>query len=94
MVDGYASQAISKKFIAGIEYAGIQFRFFEPFFKSNQFYFGRRLHYKIFIVDAKIALVGGINISNYYNDLPGQPAWIDFALYAEGAIAKDLCVLC
>ncbi len=94
MVDGYASQAISKKFIAGLQDAGIQFRFFEPFFKSKQFYFGRRMHHKVFVVDAKMALVGGINISNRYNDLPGQPAWIDFALYAEGEIARDLCVLC
>ena len=94
MVDGYASQAITNKFIADICDAGIQFRFFEPFFKSKQFYFGRRMHHKVFVVDAKMALVGGINISDRYNDMPGQPAWTDFALYTEGEIAKDLCVLC
>lgn len=94
MADGYASQALSKKFIAGLEDAGIQFRFFEPFFKSKQFYFGRRMHHKVFVADAKMALVGGINISNRYNDLANQPAWIDFALYAEGEIARDLCILC
>jgi cardiolipin synthase len=94
MVDGYASQALSKKFITSLQDAGIQFRFFEPFFKSKQFYFGRRMHHKVLVVDAKMALVGGINISNRYNDLPARPAWIDFALYAEGPIAKDLCVLC
>jgi cardiolipin synthase len=94
MVDGYASQAITKKFIAGLKDTGIQFRFFEPFFKSKQFYFGRRMHHKVFVVDGRMALVGGVNISNRYNDLPAHPAWIDFALYAEGTIAKDLCVLC
>lgn len=94
MADGYASQGMSKKFIADLEKHGVQFRFFEPFFKSKQFYFGRRMHHKVFVVDARFALVGGINIADRYNDLPQYPAWTDFALYTEGEIAGDLCVLC
>ncbi len=94
MADGYASQVMSGKFIAELRAAGIQFRFFEPIFKSRYFYFGRRLHHKIFVADAKHTLVGGMNIADRYNDLPGKPAWLDFALYAEGEIAKDICVLC
>ena len=94
MVDGFASQALPRKFIAELEATGIQFRFFEPFFKSKQFYFGRRLHHKVFVVDANIVVVGGINISNRYNDISGERAWFDFALYAEGEIARELFVLC
>jgi cardiolipin synthase A/B len=94
LADGYASQVMSKRFIKELEDAGIQFRFFEPFFKSKQFYFGRRLHHKVFVADAQFALVGGINVSDRYNDMPGKTAWLDFALYTEGEIAKDLCVLC
>lgn len=94
MADGYASQGMSDKFIADIQHHGIQFRFFEPFFKSKQFYFGRRMHHKVFVADARFALAGGINIADRYNDLPQYPAWTDFALYTEGEIAKDLCVLC
>jgi len=26
--------------------------------------------------------------------MPGTPAWLDFALYTEGEIARELCVLC
>jgi cardiolipin synthase len=52
------------------------------------------MHHKVFVADARYALVGGINIADRYNDLPGKPAWLDFALFAEGEIAKDLCVLC
>lgn len=92
--DGYASQHLSSAFIEQIKAAGIQFRFFEPIFKSKHFYFGRRMHHKIVVVDGRHALVGGVNISNRYNDMPGKPAWLDFALYAEGEIAKELCVLC
>ncbi len=94
MADGYASQKLADHFIESLQNAGINFRFFEPLFKNKNFYFGRRMHHKIFVADARFALMGGINISDNYNDLPGKRAWLDFALFAEGEIAKDLCVLC
>lgn len=94
LTDGYASQVMSKRFIVTLKESGIHFRFFEPFFKSKHFYFGRRMHHKIFVADAKFALVGGINIANRYNDISGKSAWLDFALFAEGQIARELCVLC
>ena len=94
MADGYASYAMSQKFIEEIKMTGINFCFFETIFKSKYFYFGRRLHHKLLVVDTRYALVGGLNISDRYNDLPGRPAWLDFALYAEGEIALQLCVLC
>ncbi len=94
MADGYASQSMSTSFIRQMTDSGINFRFFEPVFKNNNFYFGRRMHHKVIVVDNEIAMVGGINISNHYNDLPGKPAWLDFALLTEGAIVKELCALC
>jgi cardiolipin synthase len=94
MADGYASQGLSKKFIHEVRDAGIQFRFFEPLFRSRHSYFGRRLHHKVIVVDNHCAMVGGINISNHYNDMPEQSAWLDFALYMEGAIVKELCRVC
>ena len=92
--DGYASQVMSKKFIHELGSSGIHFRFFEPLFKSSYFYFGRRMHHKVFVADTKFALVGGVNITDRYNDMPDEPAWLDFGLYAEGEIARELCVLC
>lgn len=94
MVDGYASQRISKKTIADIQSSGINFRFFEPLLKSRRFYFGRRLHHKIFVADSSYALVSGINITDRYNDLPGRPAWLDFGVFVEGDIAFELCKVC
>lgn len=94
IVDGYASQALHQKFINELRNAGIKIKFFEPIFRSKYFYFGRRMHHKMVVIDARYALVGGINISNRYNDMPGKPAWLDFALYVEGEIARELCVLC
>ena len=94
MADGYASQGMSQPFIDELRRAGIHFRFFKPIFKSWYFYFSRRMHHKVIVADAKYAMVGGINIANRYNDMPGKPAWLDFSLYVEGEIAKRLCVLC
>src|SRR5689334_5690236 len=58
LVDGYASSSLSRDFIGELKEAGAQFRFFEPIFKSRNFYFGRRLHHKVFVADARYALVG------------------------------------
>jgi cardiolipin synthase A/B len=94
MVDGYASGSLSKSFIKHITDGGVNFRFFDPLFKSRSFYFGRRMHHKIIVVDAARGMVGGINITNRYNDTPAHPAWLDFALYVEGQVAKEMCTLC
>jgi len=94
MTDGYASQGLPKSFIHELEQSGIHFRFFEPLFKSRNSYFGRRMHHKVIVVDNRFALVGGVNISNHYNDLLDQPGWLDFALFMEGEVALDLCRVC
>ena len=73
---------------------GIQLRWFEPLLKSKHFYVGRRLHHKLVVIDGKEGLVGGINISNRYNDLPDQPAWLDWALWVKGDAAIQLERLC
>lgn len=93
LADGYASQSLSTSFIGNLKSNGVHFRFFQPIFKSKSFYFGRRLHHKLMVVDGISAVVGGINISNRYNDTDSEPAWLDFALFAEGPVAKELCVL-
>ncbi|QEC66247.1 phospholipase [Panacibacter ginsenosidivorans] len=94
LTDGFASQHLPRKFIQDLKEAGVHFRFFEPLFRSKYFYFGRRMHHKIFVADAKYALAGGINIADRYNKIHGNNTWFDLALYIEGDIAQELCVLC
>ncbi|MGE0587959.1 MAG: phosphatidylserine/phosphatidylglycerophosphate/cardiolipin synthase family protein [Cyclobacteriaceae bacterium] len=94
LVDGYASQSLDKDFIACLRREGLKFKLFEPLFKSRKFYLGRRLHHKLCVSDLRYALVGGVNIANHYNDLPDNPAWLDFALGVEGEIVSELFVLC
>jgi len=94
LVDGYASQNLSRGFIQTLRHAGIYFRRFEPLMRSKHLYFGRRLHHKVVVVDAERCLVGGLNISDRYNDTPEKAAWLDWALYVEGVIAGVLDTVC
>jgi cardiolipin synthase A/B len=94
MVDGYASQKLSKNFQNELKDAGVKFRFFEPFFRSKHFYFGRRLHHKIVVVDSCDCLVGSMNIADKYNDIDGEKAWFDMAVHIKGNVALELERIC
>lgn len=93
-VDGYASQKLNGSFRQELEEAGIHFKFFEPLLKSRHFYFGRRLHQKVFVFDGIYSLVGGLNIGDRYNDMPDEKAWYDAILYTEGEASYQLYLIC
>jgi len=94
LCDGYASKELSAGFIKELNAAGVHFRFYEPLLKSEHFYFGRRMHHKVLVVDGHYGLVGGINISNRYNDTDDDPAWMDWAIFMEGPICGTLHQIC
>lgn len=94
LLDGYASQNLSHSFIEGIRASGITFRWFEPLLRSEKFYFGRRLHHKVVVIDAQHCLVGGINITDRYNDINDHASWLDWAIYAEGEVALSVFQVC
>lgn len=94
VVDGYASQELPDEFIFKLKENGVYFRFFSPLIKSKLFYFGRRLHHKVVVVDGRKSLVGGINIGNHYNDTTENVAWLDWALYSEGPVGRELQRIC
>jgi cardiolipin synthase A/B len=94
LLDGYASRSLEPEVIVSLEKCGIQFRWFEPVLRGKRFYIGRRMHHKIFVADGVYGLVGGINISNHYNDLPHHPAWMDWAVHVKGQISVELYNRC
>lgn len=52
-------------------------------------YRGNGTHRKIFIVDQKKVIYGGINVGDYYSHLnPEVPGWRDTDIYFEGDIAQ------
>ncbi|GGB22371.1 cardiolipin synthase B [Puia dinghuensis] len=94
LLDGYASQHLSRQMINEWKAAGIRFRWFYPLFKSRKFYLGRRMHHKVIVADAARGMAGGVNISDRYNDIGGQKAWLDRALLVEGEAALKLHIIC
>lgn len=94
IVDGYASQDLPFELIERFVTAGVYFRFFGAYFKSKNFYFGRRMHHKVFVADGRRSLVGGINIGNHYNDTAENVAWLDWAAYVEGPLGLLLQQIC
>jgi cardiolipin synthase len=94
MLDGYASRPLPPAFVDELRAAGILFRWFQPLFKGDNFFVGRRMHHKVIVADARHSLVGGRNVSDRYNDLPGQPGWLDWAVYVTGDISIELYNRC
>jgi len=95
LLDGYASRPLSdSSTLKEIRDAGIHFRWFEPLFRGHNFFVGRRMHHKVVVVDKTQGLVGGLNISNRYNDIDGQPAWLDWAAHTQGECVTDLFNRC
>lgn len=94
MLDGYASRGLAPSLLNEIKRSGIHFRWFEPLFKSHNFYVGRRMHHKIFVTDARFSLVGGLNIGNRYNDMPDEDAWLDCAAFVDGQTSEELYIRC
>lgn len=94
LADGYASHDLPDTLISRLRASGVHFRWFQPLWLSRRFYFGRRLHHKVLVVDHRAALVSGRNIADRYNDLEGQPAWLDVALEVEGEVVLDLSRSC
>jgi cardiolipin synthase len=94
LLDAYGSQKLTKEIIEEFSAAGIYFRWFQPFFRGRKFYLGRRLHHKVVVIDSYHSLVSGLNISDRYNDMPEDPAWLDWALHCEGEVALQLEDVC
>ncbi len=94
MLDGFGSHSLSRKFVNDLRSAGINLRFFSPFFSSQNIFFGRRLHHKVIVADKKTALVGGINIANKYHGSSTEPPWLDYAIFLEGQVCEELNKIC
>ncbi len=94
LVDAYGSQQLSTAFIRELEDSGIEFRKYGQFYSHGNLHIGRRLHRKVVVADGHVSIVGGINISNNYNDRPGFKAWLDFAVLVKGSASRRLQLIC
>lgn len=94
LFDAYASKHLSNAFIDKLIDSGIHFRWFKSSFRHKRFYFGRRMHHKVIVIDSTKSLVCGLNVSDKYNDTPESRAWLDWAVYTQGAASLKLQQVC
>ena len=94
LVDAYGSGGMDKHTIEKLKAEKIFIRRFEPLLKGLKLQVGRRLHHKVIVVDEQFSLVGGINISNRYRGTKDEITWLDYAIYLEGNICRQLASIC
>ncbi|ESU23189.1 hypothetical protein FEDK69T_13410 [Flavobacterium enshiense DK69] len=95
LLDGLGSRSLPDEFVADLQQSGIHFRFFAPLLSYHSFYFGRRLHHKIIVADAKTVLIGGINIAEKYDRTSTEAPWLDYAvLINDSSIAQQAQSIC
>jgi cardiolipin synthase len=93
-VDAYGSQDMTSAMIKAFAASGVTFRKYGQLYSRGRFHIGRRMHHKITVVDGLYSIVGGINISNHYNDTPQEKAWLDYAVCMEGVVSRKLQLIC
>jgi cardiolipin synthase len=94
LIDGFGSSYMRRNTIRQLRRAGVRVSKYGSFSPSPVGYFARRMHQKMVVVDAKEALIGGLNIDDKYNDGVDHPAWLDFAVYLKSDHLPFLEQLC
>jgi cardiolipin synthase len=94
IVDAYGSQTLSSVLIRRMQNAGINLKKYGELYSKGSFHIGRRMHHKIIVIDGLTSVVGGLNISNHYNDDAEGRAWLDFAVVMRGDISRRLQFVC
>ena len=88
LLDGFGSRDLSQKTIDEIKASHIRFLFYHPKISPYQMkrISLRRLHRKMFLMDHKVAFVGGINIIDDMNVPNGKAPRIDYAARLRGPV--------
>ncbi len=94
LADSYGSKELHSGFVDLMKSHGINFRFFSPIRLLLPFNAGRRMHRKVCVADGLRAITGGINIADKYRGSISEKAWLDYAVYIEGPLCRDLELIC
>ena len=92
LLDGFGSRDLSKEVIDEIKAAKIHFLFYHPKISPYQMkrISLRRLHRKMFLIDHRVAYIGGINIIDDANVPNGKAPRIDYAARLEGPVVYSI----
>ncbi len=92
--DGMGSSTLSSDFKKRMAEVGIKVMVFNPFKPSVTVIQNNRDHRKIFVVDGRVAITGGVNIGDeYVNRIERFGHWKDSSVLIEGEAAKSLTLM-
>jgi cardiolipin synthase len=94
VVDDFGSAKLDKLDEEKMSQAGIFLKRFQPYASIGDFYFGRRMHHKVFVFDECLAIVAGLNVADRYRGTNGKEAWLDYGILVEGPICVQLAEFC
>jgi cardiolipin synthase A/B len=92
MIDGFGSKDLSEEFMHALRQAGVRVLKYRPdispwTLRRERL---RRLHRKIAVIDARVALVGGINIIDDMHTPHQVPPRFDYAVRVEGPLLAEI----
>ena len=87
LVDGIGSNDLPDDFWSSLTTAGGEARVFNPVALKR---FGIRNHRKLLVCDARVAFIGGFNISHEYEGDGVTRGWRDVGLQLEGGLIGEL----
>lgn len=100
--DAYGSQQTPREFFESLKNAGAKITEFHPLKGASLSQFSQRDHRKILIVDGKVAIIGGVNLSKTYQSKgsfktykketpnPLDVVWRDMDVMVQGPILSDI----
>jgi len=94
LVDAVGSGEFPGENIKELRNSGAYFCKFNGIKVRQLLKWGRRLHHKVLLIDQVKAIVGGINIVSPYVDKGFKKPRLDFAVYIEGPLTRDLKNFC
>lgn len=96
LVDGYGSPGFSRGFLSRLTNSGVDVQSFDPrptFFRIRTNILCR-MHRKIVIIDASVAIIGGINFSEDHLRRYGPQSKQDYAVEVTGPVVNDIHQYC
>ena len=92
MIDGFGSKDLGDDFLRDLRHAGVRVLKYRPdispwTLRRERL---RRLHRKIAVIDARVALVGGINIIDDMHTPNQVPPRFDYAVRVEGPLLAEI----
>ncbi len=91
LLDAVGSKTPFNRLVKLLKRAGIEVVIFSPIrFSTPIWRINRRNHRKIVVVDGQIAMLGGVNVAQYYMDGNSEGCWRDQHILIKGEVVKDI----